>query len=495
MKQFAATPRTPVKGIISLRAPDGTPLDGTCSVSVVRGAFEDWQPSDGITSYFGLSSELKGRINRPDYYFDPDIPEEERDAALDILMMVQGWRYYDMEKIADRNGSRFTVRHPREVMQEIRGSVTRRLSSRMPKKFTFTVWIPKQDMLQSVNVEQGRTFIIDSLDFPENTEFLISIGTKRQLASYLPKWDGDPAAGPFLYQPAPGWGGRAETPLLHEAASDDSLKAAVITAAYEDIEPLINGRSYQRDLETYKDLTLVEYLAMTKAMFEYDGEHMYNRNWRKYASPHWEEVDITEGSSDSGEEDENERHGAVKLIVDGSVQPWWGYDMLRLEDIRSLSISTQTDPIYGGEGGVVWLSVKPGGLKRSEGRDPLPALFRPARLSDPPLFRITALRPGRLPAVRQTEYPLVVALRHHQRRPRPPVVLEQRPHGFPLYRKDRRTCRRRPPLLPSLPDFPGPVPGRHPVAAASGRSPKGYSSARMSRRRALKSMTRSGLGE
>ena len=386
MKQFAATPRTPVKGIISLRAPDGTPLDGTCSVSVVRGAFEDWQPSDGITSYFGLSSELKGRINRPDYYFDPDIPEEERDAALDILMMVQGWRYYDMEKIADRNGSRFTVRHPREVMQEIRGSVTRRLSSRMPKKFTFTVWIPKQDMLQSVNVEQGRTFIIDSLDFPENTEFLISIGTKRQLASYLPKWDGDPAAGPFLYQPAPGWGGRAETPLLHEAASDDSLKAAVITAAYEDIEPLINGRSYQRDLETYKDLTLVEYLAMTKAMFEYDGEHMYNRNWRKYASPHWEEVDITEGSGDSGEEDENERHGAVKLIVDGSVQPWWGYDMLRLEDIRSLSISTQTDPIYGGEGGVVWLSVKPGGLKRSEGRDPSLLYFVPLGYQTPRYF-------------------------------------------------------------------------------------------------------------
>ena len=66
----------PVKGIISLSNPDGTPLDGNCSVSVVREALKDWQQSDGITSYMALSSELKGSINDPFYYFDPDIPSK-----------------------------------------------------------------------------------------------------------------------------------------------------------------------------------------------------------------------------------------------------------------------------------------------------------------------------------------------------------------------------------------------------------------------------------
>ena len=385
MKGFEAGPRAPVEGVVSLSSPDGTPLDGTCSVSVVRGAFQDWQPSDGITSYLGLSSELKGGIRHPYYYFDPDIPEQERDAALDILMMIQGWRYYDLEKITEPKGSRFTVRHAREVMQEIRGSVSRRLSSRMPKDFTFTVWIPKLDMLESVNVEQGNVFVIDSLDFPENTEVLISIGTARQLATYLPKWDGDPAAGPFRYKPAPGMAKalNSEAPLMNGTASDDSLKAAVITAVYEDRETLFFGRSYRKDLETFKDMTLVEYLSVTKAMFEYDGESMYNRNWRRYASALPEAADELADLSDS---DDGSRPGQVKLIVDDTEQPWWGFDMLHLEDLRSLSISTQPDPVYGGEGGVVHISLKPGGMNRSMDRDPSLLYFVPLGYQEPRYF-------------------------------------------------------------------------------------------------------------
>ena len=385
MTEFEANPRGPVEGVISLNAPDGKPMDGTCSVSVTGGAFKDWQQSDGITSYMGLSSELKGRIAHPYYYFDPDIPEEERDAALDILMMIQGWRYYDMEMITDRNDRRFTIRHAREVMQEIRGRVTRRLSSKMPKNFTFTVWIPRLDMLQSVNVEQGNAFVIDSLDFPENTDVLISIGTSRQLTSYLPKWDGDPAAGPFRYKPAPEMAKRAnpEAPLLDGTASDDSLKAAVITAFYEEKGALFFGRSYRKDLETYKDMTLVEYLSVTQSMFEYDGESMYNRKWRRYASALRETAEEDAELSDS---DDDSRPGQVKLVVNDTEQPWWGYDMLRLEDLRSLNVSTQPDPVYGGEGGVVQISLKPGGMNRSQDRDPSLLYFVPLGYQEPRYF-------------------------------------------------------------------------------------------------------------
>lgn len=382
MEQLTSAPRGLVRGVVSLKSPDGTALDGHCSVSVVRGALKDWQQADGIVSYMGLTSELKGRINDPAYYFDPAIPEEERDAALDILMAIQGWRYYDLEKITDLSGGgNVVLRHKREVMQEIRGHISRRLSSKMPRDFTFTFMVPEQGIVSSKDVKKGRRFVIDSLDFPENTKMLINIGTSRILSTYLPKWDGDPTAGPHIYKPAPGasGGSMAAEPDLSDAAWTDTLQAAVVTAAYEESDALVFGRSFREDLKVYKEMTLVEYLSMKKAMFEYDGEHMYNRNRRRGMSADDEE------SADPFADDDDES-GRVKLVVDDTEDVWWAYDMLRLEDLRTLSVSTQPDPVYGGSGGVVHITVKPGRVNRDQDRSPSLLYFVPLGYQVPRYF-------------------------------------------------------------------------------------------------------------
>ncbi len=382
---FEKTPRALTRGVISLRHPNGAPLDGYCSVSVVRGVLKDWQQSDGITSYMGLSSELKGAINQPYYYFDPEIPEQQRDNALDVLMLIQGWRYYDLEKIVDVRKGRFILRYLRELMQEIRGRVTRRVSNKIPRKFTFTFMIPKQKVIYSMDVDQGRDFIIDSLDFPENTEFLINIGTSRLGAHYIPRWNGDPFAPPFRYKPAPGKTGdvRMMAPLMNETASFDTLQAAVVTASYQEKDVLTFGHSYREDLETYKEMTLVEYLSMKKATFEYDGEHMYNRTRRRHSAAFADEED----PFSSMDTDEGGASGRVKLIVEDSEEDWWSYDMLRLSDLRALSISSQPDPLYGGDGGVVHISVKPGGLRKSEERNPSLLYFVPLGYQTPRYFK------------------------------------------------------------------------------------------------------------
>ena len=383
IEELSSAPRGLIRGVVSLKRPDGTPLDGNCSVSVVRGALKDWQQSEGITSYMGLSSELKGRINNPDYYFNPEIPVEERDAALDVLMVIQGWRYYDLEKILDLHGNRnIVLRHKRERVQEVRGHITRRLSSKMPRDFTFTFMVPEQNIMHSRDVKQGRAFVIDSLDFPENTKMLINIGTSRILSTYLPKWDGDPFAGPHIYNPAPGTSGEsmAAEPALSDVAWRDTLRAAVIVADYEDSDALVFGKSSREDLLTYKDMTLVEYLSMKKAMFEYDGEYMYNRNRMKGRFAFEEE------SEDGFEEDETSDSGRVKLIVGDTEEAWWGYDMLRLEDLRTLSISMQPDPVYGGSGGVVHITVKPGSLHRDQDRSPSLLYFVPLGYQVPRYF-------------------------------------------------------------------------------------------------------------
>ena len=54
--------------------------------------------TDDLRTYMLLSSELKGYIENPAYYFESD--DEEHRKALDQLMLVQGWSRYDWMKMS-----------------------------------------------------------------------------------------------------------------------------------------------------------------------------------------------------------------------------------------------------------------------------------------------------------------------------------------------------------------------------------------------------------
>ena len=54
--------------------------------------------TDNICTDLLLSSDLKGYIANPDYYFESD--DDEHNKALDLLMMVQGWRRYEWQTMA-----------------------------------------------------------------------------------------------------------------------------------------------------------------------------------------------------------------------------------------------------------------------------------------------------------------------------------------------------------------------------------------------------------
>ena len=53
-----------------------------------------------------LSSELKGFIPYPSYYFESD--DDIHNQALDLLMMVQGWRRYDIKDLLENKEMRYT---------------------------------------------------------------------------------------------------------------------------------------------------------------------------------------------------------------------------------------------------------------------------------------------------------------------------------------------------------------------------------------------------
>ncbi|MBQ8462638.1 MAG: hypothetical protein IJ544_00785 [Prevotella sp.] len=69
-----------------------------------------------------LSSELRGFIARPAYYFEQD--DEQHRRHLDLLMMVQGWRKYKWQELSD---TARTMRYQPETTLTIEGAVYKTL--------------------------------------------------------------------------------------------------------------------------------------------------------------------------------------------------------------------------------------------------------------------------------------------------------------------------------------------------------------------------------
>ena len=76
------------------------------SISVRDGATDDPTYDTGnIMTDLLLSSDLKGFIAYPDYYFEAD--DMEHRQRLDLLMMVQGWRRYDYHELTSGDPLRY----------------------------------------------------------------------------------------------------------------------------------------------------------------------------------------------------------------------------------------------------------------------------------------------------------------------------------------------------------------------------------------------------
>ncbi|WP_298650285.1 hypothetical protein [uncultured Proteiniphilum sp.] len=71
---------------------DGNPVQANLGVSVFDEAYHNPANPANILSHYHLSTQLKGKIYNPAYYFDED--NKDRREALDLLMLTQGWRRY-----------------------------------------------------------------------------------------------------------------------------------------------------------------------------------------------------------------------------------------------------------------------------------------------------------------------------------------------------------------------------------------------------------------
>ena len=102
-----------------LRDGRGNPFRDRFCLSVRDTRGQDNLLADDLRTSMLLSSDLRGYIENPSWYFDTD--DAERDAALDLLMLVQGWERYDWQTITGQK--EFTERHRVEKSLTLNGWV------------------------------------------------------------------------------------------------------------------------------------------------------------------------------------------------------------------------------------------------------------------------------------------------------------------------------------------------------------------------------------
>ena len=111
---------------VELRIEGAAGKKQTFSLSVRDDTHRDFLYDDGnILTEMLLASEIRGFVPQPGWYFEQD--DEEHRAALDLLMMTQGWRRFDWRSMAIRG--LWGVTQPAEIAPILVGSTYKNYTS------------------------------------------------------------------------------------------------------------------------------------------------------------------------------------------------------------------------------------------------------------------------------------------------------------------------------------------------------------------------------
>ena len=161
--------RQQVNASVRITTPDGSPRAGSFSVSVTDN--RDLLPDTSVTILTSLllTSELRGYITNPGYYFGKNDPRAA--ASLDLLMMTNGWRRYDIPAVLTGN---FRQRkYPPQVGMEIRGSVRSLVLGKPVKKAEVAAFSWGTGYIEVTETDSLGQFAFSGIEFPDSTEFII----------------------------------------------------------------------------------------------------------------------------------------------------------------------------------------------------------------------------------------------------------------------------------------------------------------------------------
>ena len=164
------TVKQKVKMNIATTAPE-KPAAGTYSLSVIDETKVPYSEDNetSILSTLLLTSDLKGYVERPNYYFHK--VDEKKIAHLDLLMLTQGYRAFDYRDILE-DKSPPVLYFPEQGIQI---SGTLRMFSGLPvNKGTIQFLIPDKNYSVSTQTDAEGKFRFTNLVFTDSTNVILS---------------------------------------------------------------------------------------------------------------------------------------------------------------------------------------------------------------------------------------------------------------------------------------------------------------------------------
>ena len=277
----ALAARNSIAANIFLKDAEGRPIEGNFSVSVTDPS--TCMPETAMAPYFRLWSELASAPSLRPFYFNTEVPLTQRLQDIDALIMVYGWAYADFSPTLGADKSNALMK--KELSQSIRGRVSG-FMTKNPKAYTLAVFAPDLGFYESRTIRRKGSFVVDSLDFPEGTQFVLQTSSGSKWTRVIPEWLPEPYPDYHDYQPAYGertWkrkppGPEASAAIARKKAEAEALriadsleregairlKEAVVTADFQNngvISPL--GQKFEpRSIKGRKDLQLYDFMAV-----------------------------------------------------------------------------------------------------------------------------------------------------------------------------------------------------------------------------------------
>ena len=162
---------------IAAKDSEGNPVEGTFSVSITdRNSIQPDSLADNILSNLLLTSDLKGYVEDPAFYF---LNQDARTLrSIDYLMMTHGWRRHKMENVLRTPSLNFT--NYIEKGQTISGRIMGFFGANV-KKGPICVLAPKYNIIATTETDEKGQFIVNT-SFRDSTTFLVQARTKKGFA-------------------------------------------------------------------------------------------------------------------------------------------------------------------------------------------------------------------------------------------------------------------------------------------------------------------------
>lgn len=345
-------PYEPVTCRFSLKDLKGKPLKGQLSVSIRDRKTSDYLEHDNtLYTDLLLTSDLKGYIHAPGYYFAENSMQRQRE--LDVLILIHGWRKYDMGALIGKQP--FSPYYQPEKKLTLHGQVKSIILKRDQANIIVSVLARTDKMMVAGSTLSDSLgyFNIPVNDFNDKMEAVFqtrkkgkdnnrmcSVLLSRNFSPALRTYDSKELNPPWDNKDGLDWLSALSESLYTDSvfgSSDHRLEEVKVTA--KRIHRKLNTRRFEQSIIAYYDVEQVldqlrdegqEFLNIPSFLAGINRKIVYADTQWGGSSPYATAKSANSAAYEEHAFPDNRRafygNRAITYIVNGQLDSWWQMD-------------------------------------------------------------------------------------------------------------------------------------------------------------------------